>query len=173
MTLKDRWTASQERNAAAVAANAEKLMADTANDRYRTRPARLLLVCGYLALLVLIAVAHLWLGQLAGLVVVIVTAAVWSLLRVSVRTIADLPDNYLDERQLAVRNASYVESYRYLGSAVALAATVGLIAFVVNGSDLDTWEVTLTWEMVMGAFWVFLGLALGLPSMVLALNDRV
>ena len=49
------------------------------------------------------------------------------------RTIADLPDEYLDERQLAVRNASYVESYRYLGTAVALAATVGLIAFVVQG----------------------------------------
>jgi hypothetical protein len=173
MTLKDRWIASKERNAAAVAANAEKLMADTAYDRYRTRRARLLLVGGYLALLVLIPVTYLRLGQLAGLVVVIITAGAWSLLRVSVRTIADLPDDYLDERQLAVRNASYVESYRYLGSAVALAATVGLIAFVVNGSELDTWEVTLTWGMVMPVFWVFLGLALGMPSMVLALNDRV
>lgn len=173
MTLKDRWAASKERNAAAVAANAEKLMADTAYDRYRTRRARLLLVGGYLALLVLIPVAYLRLGQLAGLVVVIITAGVWSLLRVSVRTIADLPDDYLDERQLSVRNASYVESYRYLGSAVALAATLGLIAFIVKGSDLDTWDVTLTWAMVMSAFWFFLGLALGLPSMVLALNDRV
>jgi hypothetical protein len=173
MTLKDRWAAGKERNAAAVAANADKLMADTTYDRYRTRRARLLLVGGYLALLVLIPMAYLRVGQLAGLVVVIITAGVWSLLRVSVRTIADLPDDYLDERQLAVRNASYVESYRYLGSAVALAATVGLLAFVVNGSELDTWEVTLTWGMVMSAFWVFLGLALGLPSMVLALNDRV
>ena len=148
-------------------------MADTAYDRYRTRRARLLLVAGYLALLVLIPVAYLGVGQFAGLVVVMLTAGVWSLLRVSVRTIADLPDDYLDERQLAVRNASYVESYRYLGSAVALSATVGLIAFVVNGSDLDTWEITITWGMSMSVFWVFLGLALGLPSMVLALNDRV
>ncbi len=173
MTLKDRWTANKERNATAVAASADKLMADTTYDHYRTRRARILLVAGYLALLVLIPATYLLLGQLAGLVVVIVTAGVWCLLRVSVRTIADLPDEYLDERQLAVRNASYVESYRYLGSAVAFAATVGLIAFVVNGSDFDTWAVTLTWEMVMAAFWVFLGLALGLPSMVLALNDRV
>jgi len=173
MTLKDRWIAGKERNAAAVAAHAEKLMADTAYDRYRTRRARLLLVAGYLALLVLIPVAYLGVGQFAGLVVVMLTAGVWSLLRVSVRTIADLPDDYLDERQLAVRNASYVESYRYLGSAVALSATVGLIAFVVNGSDLDTWEITITWGMSMSVFWVFLGLALGLPSMVLALNDRV
>jgi len=173
MTLKGLWAASKERNAAAVAANADKLMADTAYDRFRTRRARLTLVAGYLALLVLIPVAYLGLGQLAGLLVVIVTAGVWSLLRVSVRTIADLPDEYLDERQLAVRNASYVESYRYLGSAVTLAATLGLIAFIVKGSDLDTWDVTLTWPMVMSAFWVFLGLALGLPSLLLALNDRV
>lgn len=173
MTLKERWTANQERNAAAVAASAEKLMTDTRYDRYRTRRARLLLVGAYLALLVLIPVAYLVVGQLAGLVVVIVTAGVWSLLRVSVRTIADLPDEYLDERQLAVRNASYVESYRYLGTAVALAATVGLIAFVVQGSEFDTWDVTLTWAGVMATFWVFIGLALGLPSMVLALNDRV
>jgi hypothetical protein len=173
MTLKERWTASKERNAAAVAANAEKLMADTSYDRYRTRRARMLLVVGYLALLVLIPVAYLALNAFVGLLVVLATAGVWGLLRVSVRTIADLPDEYLDERQLAVRNASYVESYRYLGGAVALAATVGLFAFIINGTELDTWAVTLTWEGAMATFWVFLGLALGLPSMVLALNDRV
>jgi hypothetical protein len=173
MTLKERWAATQERNAAAVAASAERLMADTRYDRYRTRRARLGLVALYLVCLVLVPVAYLGLGQLAGLIAVMVGAGVWSLLRVSVRTIADLPDEYLDERQLAVRNASYVESYRYLGSAVALAMTVGLIAFIVNGTELDTWAVTLTWEGVMATFWVFLGLSLGLPSMVLALNDRV
>ncbi len=106
MTLKERWTASKERNEAAVAASAEKLMADTAYDRYRTPRARVLLVVGYLALLVLIPVAYLAINQFVGLLVVLVTAGVWSLLRVSVRTIADLPDEYLDERQLAVRNAS-------------------------------------------------------------------
>ncbi|MFC6239621.1 hypothetical protein [Longivirga aurantiaca] len=104
---------------------------------------------------------------------VLVTAGMWGLLRVSVRTIADLPGEYLDEQQLAVRNASYVESYRYLGGAVALAGTGGLVAFIVNGTELDTWDVSLTWGAAMPAFWVFLGLALGLPSMVLALNDRV
>jgi hypothetical protein len=173
MTLRNRWNAGKERNSAALAANAEKLMADTTFDRIRTRRARLLLVGGFLTLLVFIPVAYLWLGQLAGLVAVILTAGVWGLLRVSVRTIADLPDDYLDERQLAMRNASYVESYRYLGGAVTLAATAGLIAFVVKAGELDTWEVTLTWGAVMAAFWVLLGLALALPSIVLALNDRV
>ena len=173
MSLKDRWTASHERNSAAVSANAEKLMADTRYDRFRTRRARLLLVGAYFGLLVLIPVAYLGFGQLAGLLVVMFTAGAWGLLRVSVRTIADLPDDYLDERQLALRNASYVDSYRYLGTAVALAATVGLIAFVVKGTDHDTWELTLSWEMAMAAFWVFIGLALALPSMVLAIRDRI
>lgn len=173
MTLKDRWAAGKERNAEAVAASAERLMADTSYDRYRTRRARVLLVTGYLALLVLIPVAYLALNSFVGLLVVLVTVGVWMLLRVSVRTIADLPDEYLDERQLAVRNASYVESYRYLSGAVAVAATIGLFAFIINGTDLDTWDITLTWEAAMSSFWVFLGLALGLPSIVLALNDRV
>ena len=173
MTLKDRWAAGKERNAEAVAASAERLMADTSYDRYRTRRARVLLVTGYLALIVLIPVAYLAINQFVGLLVVIVTAGVWSLLRVSVRTIADLPDEYLDERQLAVRNGSYVESYGYLSGAVALAATIGMFAFIINGTDLDTWDITLTWEAAMSSFWVFLGLALGLPSMILALNDRV
>jgi hypothetical protein len=173
MTIKERWSAGKQRNEAAVAASAERLMADTAYDRFRTRRARVLLVIAYLAVLVLIPVAYLAIGALAGLLVVFAGVAIWSLLRVSVRTIADLPDDYLDERQLAVRNASYVESYRYLGGAVALAGTVGLIAFILNGTELDTWDVTLTWEGVMATYWVFLGLALGLPSMILALKDRV
>lgn len=173
MTLKERWAASKERNEAAVAASAEKLMSDTAYDRYRTRQARVLLVVGYLALLVLIPVGYLAVNQFVGLLVVIVAAGVWALLRVSVRTIADLPDEYLDERQIAVRNASYVESYRYLGGFVAVAGTIGLIAFIANGTEWDTWDITLTWEAAVSSFWVFLGLALGLPSMVLALNDRV
>jgi hypothetical protein len=173
MTLKERWAISKERNEAAVAASAERLMSDTRYDSVRTRRARLLLVGGYLVLLVLVPVAYIAVDQLVGLLVVIVGAGAWALLRVSVRTIADLPDEYLDERQLAVRNESYVESYRYLAGAVALAGTVGLIAFIVNGTELDTWDVTLTWGAVMSAFWVFLGLALGLPSMVLALKDKV
>jgi hypothetical protein len=173
MTLKERWAISKERNEAAVAASAERLMSDTRYDGFRTRRARLLLVGGYLALLVLVPVAYVGINQFVGLVVVLVGAGVWALLRVSVRTIADLPDEHLDERQLAVRNESYVESYRYLSGTVAVAGTVGLIAFIVNGTELDTWDVTLTWGAAISAFWVFLGLALGLPSMVLALKDKV
>jgi hypothetical protein len=37
MTTKERWTASRQRNAEAVATQADRIMADTRYDRLRTR----------------------------------------------------------------------------------------------------------------------------------------
>jgi hypothetical protein len=90
-----------------------------------------------------------------------------------VRTIADLPEDYLDERQAALRNAAYVEAYQWLGGLVGLLASAGLLAFIVLGQDPDTWSLSITWDAAMAIFWVVLGLVLALPSMVLALRARV
>ena len=158
MTIKERWTASRQRNADAVATQADRIMANTRYDRLRTRGARIALVVGYLTCLALTAVSYLVIGSLAG---------------VSVRTIADLPEDYLDERQAALRNAAYVEAYRWLGGFVGLLGSAALIAFIVLGQDPDTWSVSITWNAAMALFWVCLGLVLALPSLVLALHPRV
>lgn len=173
MTIKERWTASRQRNADAVATQADRIMANTRYDRLRTRGARIALVVGYLTCLALTAVSYLVIGSLAGLLAVLLAAVVWALLRVSVRTIADLPEDYLDERQAALRNAAYVEAYRWLGGFVGLLGSAALIAFIVLGQDPDTWSVSITWNAAMALFWVCLGLVLALPSLVLALHPRV
>lgn len=173
MNLKERWNASKERNAEAVAKRADVLMADTRYDRLRTRKARIGLVVAFVASLLLVAACYLVLGSIAGILAVVVAIGVWVLLRLSVRTIADLPDEYLDERQEALRNAAYVQAYQWLGSIVGVLASCALLAFIVLGQDPDTWSVSITWNGAMALFWVVLGLVLALPSLVLALNSRV
>jgi ABC-type transport system involved in cytochrome bd biosynthesis fused ATPase/permease subunit len=173
MNLKERWNTARERNAAAVGERAERLMADTHYDGLRTRPARVALVIGYVACLALVAVCYLALGSFAGILAVLLAIGVWVLLRLSVRTIADLPEDYLDERQAALRNEVYVEAYQWLGGLVGLLASAAIIAFIMLGKDPDTWSVSITWNAAMAVFWVVLGLVLALPSLILALRPRI
>jgi ABC-type transport system involved in cytochrome bd biosynthesis fused ATPase/permease subunit len=173
MNLKERWNASKERNAAAVGDRANRLMADTHYDWLRTRRARVALVVGYVACLGLVTVCYLAIGSIAGIVAVLLAICVWVLLRLSVRTIADLPEEYLDERQAALRNAAYVEAYQWLGGLMGLLASGALVAFIVLGQDPDTWSVGITWNAAMAIFWVVLGMVLALPSLVLALRSRI
>lgn len=88
------------------------------------------------------------------------------------REVADLPDRFLGERQLAFRNQVYVEAYGWFAGVMVVLASAGLIAFVALGEDPDTWTVDLSWNSCMAVFWTVMGCALALPSMVLALRDR-
>lgn len=173
MTLRQHLQASRDRNQQTVANQAEKILDDRRWDGLRTRHARVALVAAFLVIVASVPVVHVSAGSTAGLVAVLLGAALWVGLRLSVRTIADLPEEYLDERQVAVRNASYVASYRWLSAVVVAIASSGLVAFIVLGQDPDTWSVQISWDLAMGLFWALLGLALAIPSMVLALEDRV
>ncbi|HSL59280.1 MAG TPA: hypothetical protein VK866_15645 [Acidimicrobiales bacterium] len=169
--MTSRWQATREKNDAAVAEWADRVLADTRFARWRTRRARVALVAAEIALIVATPVAWITLGAIAGIVTVLATFGVLYLLRRSVRVVADMPDHLLDERQLALRNAMYVEAYRYLAGLVVIMASAGLLAFVVRADDADTWTVDLTWNGVMAAFWVIQTLALALPTMAIALRD--
>jgi len=50
------------------------------------------------------------------------------------RDVLDLPDRFLDERQLAVRNQVYVEAYRWYAGVTVILASAGLVAFSVSVS---------------------------------------
>jgi hypothetical protein len=89
----------------------------------------------------------------------------------STRTVADLPDRFLDERQRALRNRAYRYAYLILGWIVAGLATVGLIAFVIVSDD-DTATVTTTWSQALGLVLSVTLLISLLPSMVVAWLDR-
>jgi hypothetical protein len=155
----------------AVEARARRALTDTRFARLRTRRARVGLVAAQIGSVVLTPVAWLVGGAIPGIIAVIAAVVVLALLRRSVRVVADLPEEYLDERQLALRNEMYVEAYRYLAGIVVVLASAGLIAFMVQADDADTWSVELTWNHVMAAFWVVQLLALALPSMAVALRD--
>jgi hypothetical protein len=170
--MTSRWSAARERNDNAVQKQARAILSDTKYARLRTPGARVALVI--LMALIIVATPIAWIagGSLAGLGVVVASFLVWSALRVSVRIIADLPDQVLDERQVALRNAVYLESYRWLALIVLLAATAGLVAMVIGGNKFSAVTVTIPWEAGMAVFWVLEMCALALPSMVLALRDR-
>jgi hypothetical protein len=168
MTLKK--LSSRERNERAVADMADTVMRDTTWDWMRTRRARLTIVGVMVALLVAVPVAWLTLPALAALGVIAIAAVVWWALRMSVRVVADLPEDYLDERQARVRDRAYVDAYRWFAGITLLAATVALVWFVAT-SENDVITVDITWAGAMAVFWAFEGLALTLPSIVVALRE--
>lgn len=159
------------RNEQAVAEMADSVMRDTRFDWMRTRAARRGIVALMIAMLVAMPVAWMTLPSLAALGVVGLAAIVWWALRMSVRVVADLPEEYLDERQARVRDRAYVDAYRWFAGITLAAATVALVWFVVVSID-DAVLVEVTWSGAMAVFWTFEGLALALPSMVLALRER-
>lgn len=162
----------KEKNEQLVAERADRLMNDTTFQALRTARARLALAVAMIALIVIIPATWVWLGAIPGLVAVVAGIVVWWLLRMSVRLIADLPEQYLDERQLDLRNRSYVESYRYFAGLIILLASAGLLAFIVLGEDPNTWKIALSYNALMGLFWMLEAAALSIPSIVLALRDR-
>ena len=56
----------------------------------------------------------------------ILPLATWWSARASARVIADAPDELLDERLIAIRNAAYLEAYRLLGMLISAGAVVGI-----------------------------------------------
>lgn len=159
------------RNEQAVAEMADSVMRDTRFDWMRTRAARRGIVALMIAMLVAMPVAWMTLPSLAALGVVGLAAIVWWALRMSVRVVADLPEEYLDERQARVRDRAYVDAYRWFAGITLAAATAALVWFVIVSID-DAVTIEVTWNGAMAVFWTFEGLALALPSMVLALRER-
>lgn len=160
-----RWSQAAERRRDAVATNAERVLADTSYDRFRTPRALNLLVVAYVLSTVAIPVCWLVWGSLAGVASILIWVAPFLLLRVAVRSQADLPDEVLDERMLSERNSVYVDAYRLVVSVVFVAANVALAA--VAFGDEDT-SITFDFESVSAFYWPLFALILGAPSIVLA-----
>lgn len=152
----------RRRRKAAVEAVVEREMTDTRWDRLRTRRARRSLVIAWLA--VTLTIAALWVIDLVGylgLLVLPVWIIVFYALRRSVRALADTPDEYLDERQIAVRDRVYLHAYRIFATGVLV--VLFALAVVVD-------RHTLTYEDMSGVMWLGIGISMGLPSAVLAWN---
>jgi len=86
-------------------------------------------------------------------------------LRISVRGIADAPDELLDERQIKIRDTSFRYAYYAMGYLIA-----GLLILVLSGPELKLFEP----EGNDGSFLIIsmLFLCSALPSMILAWRER-
>ena len=108
-----------------------------------------------------------------GLIVYSVTAifiifavvVCYSFLRIAVRSIADAPDELLDERQIAVRNTSFRYAYFILGYVL-----MGLMVLMFFGPELQMFQP----EGNDGSYLVIAALfaTAAFPSMVMAWRER-
>jgi hypothetical protein len=89
----------------------------------------------------------------------------YSLLLIAVRSIADAPDELLDERQIAVRNTSFRYSYFILSYIL-----MGLMVLMFFGPELQMFQP----EGNDGSYVVIAALfaSASLPSMVMAWREK-
>lgn len=160
----------RERREADLERKVDRVLTDSRFDAMRTRPARLALIALGTVLVVGIIPAYAAGGAIWGIAVTGLAYISWWLLRLSIRTIADLPDRFLDERQIAVRNRAYLDAFRIYASVVGGMATLGLIAFVLVAEN-DEVTLTTTWSQAIGVVMFALLLPMLLPSMVVAYRE--
>lgn len=147
-----------------------KSQSDTRFNFLRTRQSRRWMIGALTALTILVALssalptkASSYVGTLGGLLLL----TGYLLIRTSVRHIADSPDELLDGRQIALRDRSYLHSYRIISSVFALLLIALFIRIDLseNVFEISDWWGTGTWfSLIM--------LMAGLPSMVVAWLDK-
>jgi len=161
-----------------------KSLLNNENSRYKwlrsQRNRRILVILMALGLF-LISMGSYWptlktnlnLGPEVGILVYSITAIFiifavvggYSLLRIAVRSIADAPDELLDERQIAVRNTSFRYSYFILSYIL-----IGLMVLMFFGPELQMFQP----EGNDGSYVVIAALfvSASLPSMVMAWREK-
>jgi hypothetical protein len=170
MTMPHLPTLRQERKEADLERRVERIQRDHKLQRLRTRHSRRILAVISALLCVAIVPSFAQAGGIVGIAVTIAAWGSWWVLRISTRTVAELPERFLDERQRALRNRAFFYAYLILGWVVTALATVGLVAFVLV-SENDAVTLTTTWDQALGLV-LFLTLLISLlPSMVVAWSD--
>ena len=92
---------------------------------------------------------------------------VWLQLRRSVRIVSEAPDELLDERQIAARNAAYVVAYRWLANLAVLFMLL-ILALGDGGVMPDALREMVRQRGWSGLHMSFLLAVVSLPAMVLA-----
>jgi len=103
--------------------------------------------------------------SVTAIFVILVVLGGYSLLRISVRSIADAPDELLDERQIMVRNTSIRYAYYGMGYVV-----LGLLFLMSFGPELKMFQA----EGNDGSYLMIATLFAyaSMPSMVMAWRER-
>jgi hypothetical protein len=144
-----------------LADRARQELTDTRWDRLRTPQRRRALVVAFAASLAVVAAVFVAADAWGLAALPLPVLAVFALRR-SVRTVADLPDEALDERLVRDRDRTYLHAYRILsGLTVVMLVVLQLVAD----------HGTLGYYDLGAAFWAVCLGAIGLPSAVLAWTD--
>ena len=103
--------------------------------------------------------------SLTAIFIIFAVVVCYSFLQIAVRSIADAPDELLDERQIAVRNTSFRYAYFILGYVL-----LGLMVLMFFGPELQMFQP----EGNDGSYLVIAALfaTAALPSMVMAWRER-
>ena len=156
-----------------VAIQAQRVLNDTRWDFIRTPAARRgLAVFAYLA--VIFNSAMYLLNTYIGLIGLAVLFGAYLLLRISIRSVADLPDEYLDERLRSIRSVTYYRSYLLVVGLLTVAAV--LLMGILIASDIATdgssaLHFSLDWNTSQAIIWFILGVTMMTPSAVLAFTQ--
>ena len=103
--------------------------------------------------------------SVTAIFVVLALVGGYSFLRIAVRSIADAPDELLDERQIAVRNTSFRYAYFILGYII-----LALLILMIFGPELQMFQ-----SMGNDGSYVVIATLFAcaaLPSMVMAWRER-
>ena len=103
--------------------------------------------------------------SVTAIFVILAVLGGYSLLRISVRSIADAPDELLDERQIRVRDTSFRYAYYAMGYLL-----VGLLILMLSGPQLNLFEPEGNDGSYMAIAVIFAFASM--PSMVLAWRER-
>jgi len=148
----------------------EKSLADRQPSRLRQQGPRRALVLAYTAVLVGLAASGLLPGAKLSsyLTFVLLALAVYGYLqlRKAVRHVSDAPDELIDERQIAVRNAAYVGAYRWLGTVCFLFA-LGHIGTSSGGALEGVLDAAQLERLMSGLYITLMMTVCSLPAMVL------
>ncbi len=148
----------------------EKSLADRQPSRLRQQGPRRALVLAYTAVLLGLAASGLLPGVklVSYLTFFLLAVAVggYLQLRKAVRHVSDAPDELIDERQIAVRNAAYVGAYRWLGFFCFLVVAVQLSTS--SGGALEgALDLAQRDKFLNGLYLAFMMTMASLPAMVL------
>ena len=148
----------------------EKSLADREPSRLRQQGPRRALVLAYTAVLFGLAVSGLVPGEklVSYLTFFLLALAIggYLQLRKAVRHVSDAPDELIDERQIAVRNAGYVGAYRWLAFVCFLVAVVQISTS--SGGALEGALDTVQRERFLNGLYMALMMTIcSLPAMVL------
>ena len=103
--------------------------------------------------------------SVTAILVMLLTLVAYSLLRISVRGIADAPDELLDERQITIRDTSFRFAYLAMGYLV-----IALLILMFFGPELELFqpEGNDGSYLMIAALFAFASA----PSMILAWRER-